>query len=96
LLDYDQQDRKVIIMRPGCYDPLLFKPEDIEKANFMISDTMGLDDEQMFVTGMVIIIDCQGFSLNHLTQKPLALTKKQMYYLQVLVVISGLRGTVGD
>ena len=70
-------------MRPGCFDPMLHKPEDIEKANLMISDTMGWEDEQIFVTGMVIIIDCQGFSLNHLTLKPLALTKKQMYYLQV-------------
>jgi hypothetical protein len=85
LLDYDQHDRKVIIMRPGCFDPMLFKAEDIDKANFMISDTMGREDEQMFVTGMVIIVDVQGFSLNHLTQKPLALFKKQMYFLQVLV-----------
>ncbi|XP_046456586.1 retinol-binding protein pinta-like [Daphnia pulex] len=82
LLDYDQHDRKVIIMRPGCFDPMLFKAEDIDKANFMISDTMGREDEQMFVTGMVIIVDVQGFSLNHLTQKPLALFKKQMYFLQ--------------
>jgi hypothetical protein len=72
-------------MRPGCFDPMLFKAEDIDKANFMISDTMGREDEQMFVTGMVIIVDVQGFSLNHLTQKPLALFKKQMYFLQVLV-----------
>lgn len=72
-------------MRPGCFDPMLFKPEVIDKANFMISDTMGREDEQMFVTGMVIIVDVQGFSLNHLTQKPLALFKKQMYFLQVLV-----------
>ncbi|KAI9559302.1 hypothetical protein GHT06_016091 [Daphnia sinensis] len=82
LPDYDQHGRKVIIIRPGCYDPYRFKPEDIEKANFMISEVMVLDDEQMFVTGMVIIYDCQGYTLNHLTQRPLSLTKKHMYYLQ--------------
>ena len=87
LLDYDQHDRKVIIMRPGCFDPMLHEPEtpqaDIDMTNSMISDTMGWEDEQIFFTRMVIIIDCQGFSLNHLTLKPLALTKNQMFYLQV-------------
>nr|CAH0106714.1 unnamed protein product [Daphnia galeata] len=82
LPDYDQHGRKVIIMRPGCYDPFNFKPEDIEKASFMISDVMVKDDEQLFVTGMVIVYDCQGFTLNHFTQRPLSLTKKHMYYLQ--------------
>ena len=70
-------------MRPGCYDPFNFKPEDIEKASFMISDVMVKDDEQLFITGMVIVYDCQGFTLNHFTQRPLSLTKKHMYYLQV-------------
>ena len=44
--------RRVIIMRPGCYDHNIHKAEDIEKANFMISDIMGFESEQMFVTGM--------------------------------------------
>jgi len=40
-------------MRMGCYDPNKHKAEDIEKANFMISDLMGGDSEQMFVTGIL-------------------------------------------
>ena len=86
LPDYDQHGRKVIVMRPGCYDPFRHKPEDIEKANFMISDVMVLEDEQLFVTGMVIIYDCEGFTMNHFTQRPLSMTKKHMYYLQVLQI----------
>jgi len=82
LLDYDHLGRKVIIMRPGCFDPYLYKPEDVEKANFMVSDVMGLAEEQMFITGIVIIIDLEGYSLGHVTQKPLAVTKKQMHFLQ--------------
>merc|ERR1712071_343417 len=35
LLNYDNLGRKVIIIRPGCYDPYLHKLEDIEKSNFM-------------------------------------------------------------
>ena len=72
-------------MRPGCFDPYLYKPEDVEKANFMVSDVMGLAEEQMFITGIVIIIDLEGYSLGHVTQKPLAVTKKQMHFLQVRI-----------
>jgi len=86
LLDYDHMGRKVIIMRPGCFDPYLHKPEDVEKVNFMVSDVMGLDEEQMFLTGIVIIVDLEGYSLSHVTQRPLAVTKKHMHYLQVTML----------
>ena len=86
MLDYDHMGRKVIIMRPGCFDPYLHKPEDVEKVNFMVSDVMGLDEEQMFLTGIVIIVDLEGYSLSHVTQRPLAVTKKHMHYLQVTML----------
>ena len=57
LLDYDQHDRKVIIMRPGCFDPMLHKPEtpqaDIDMTNLMISDTMGW--EMMIINKKMMI-----------------------------------------
>jgi len=83
LLNYDNLGRKVIIIRPGCFDPYLHRAQDIEKANFMVSDVMGLQDEQLFITGMVIIIDFSGYSFGHLTQRPLAVTKKWLQFLQV-------------
>ena len=83
MLDYDHLGRKVILMRPGCFDPYRHRPEDMDKVSFMVSDVMGLEDEQMFVTGIVIVIDLEGYSLAHVTQRPLALTKKHMRYLQV-------------
>jgi len=83
LLNYDNLGRKVIIIRPGCYDPYLHKLEDIEKSNFMVSDIMGLEDEQLFITGLIIIIDLSGFSFSHLTRRPLNVTKKWLHYLQV-------------
>jgi len=82
LLNYDNLGRKVIIIRPGCFDPYLHRAQDIEKANFMVSDVMGLQDEQLFITGMVIIIDFSGYSFGHLTQRPLAVTKKWLQFLQ--------------
>lgn len=57
LLDYDQHDRKVIFMRPGCFDPMLHKPEtpqaDIDMTNLMISDTMGW--EMMIINKKMMI-----------------------------------------
>jgi len=82
LLDYDQLGRKVIIMRPGCFNAYLHKAEDIEKVSFMVLEIMGLEEEQMFITGMVVIVDLEGYSLSHVTQRPLSVTKKQMKYLQ--------------
>lgn len=73
-------------MRPGCFDPYLHKAEDVEKVSFMVLDVMGLAEEQMFVTGIIIIVDLEGYSLSHVTQKPLAVTKKQMQYLQVIIL----------
>ena len=70
-------------MRPGCFNAYLHKAEDIEKVSFMVLEIMGLEEEQMFITGMVVIVDLEGYSLSHVTQRPLSVTKKQMKYLQV-------------
>jgi len=88
LPDYDSLGRKVIIIRPGCFNPYLRRVEDIEKANFMVSDVMGLEDEQVFITGIVIIIDFDGYSFGHLTRRPLAITMKWLKFLQNAVPIS--------
>jgi len=84
LLEYDQLGRKVIISRPGCFDPYLHKAHDIEKANFMVSEIMGTEDEEIFFRGLVMIIDMEGYSLGHMTQRPLAVTKNHLQFLQVL------------
>jgi len=80
LLEYDQLGRRVIIMRAGSVNPLLHKAEDIEKVSFMVTEVMGGGDEQFYITGLVIIIDMEGFTLDHLTHKPLSITKKQMKF----------------
>jgi len=82
LLEYDQLGRKVIISRPGCFDPYLHKAHDIEKANFMVSEIMGTEDEEIFFRGLVMIIDMEGYSLGHMTQRPLAVTKNHLQFLQ--------------
>ena len=83
LPEYDQLGRRVVIMRSGCANPFIHKAEDVEKVSFMVIDTMGRTDEQFFIAGLVVIVDLEGFTLDHLTQKPLSVIKKQMKFLQV-------------
>jgi len=85
LLEYDHLCRKVIYMRPGCFDPYINKPVVVEKSNFMIGEVMGLLDPTMFITGAVIIIDLEGYNLNHLNQRSLPMIKKYMRYTQEAV-----------
>jgi len=82
LPEYDQLGRRVVIMRSGCANPFIHKAEDVEKVSFMVIDTMGGLDEQFFIAGLVVIVDLEGFTLDHLTQKPLSVIKKQMKFLQ--------------
>ena len=70
-------------MRPGAHDPQRHSYEDVEKANFMVGEVMGVLDEDMFITGAVVIFDFEGFTFNHLNQRSLPLLKKYMRYTQV-------------
>ena len=80
---YDRNGQKVILMRMGCFNPYQVKHEDIEKANFMICEVMGNAEEQFFATGMILVFDLAGYTMAHLTSRPLSLSKKHMRYLQV-------------
>ena len=46
----------------------------------MISEVMSVLDETMFITGIVMIIDLEGFTLSHLMHRPLAIIKKHMRF----------------
>jgi len=75
---YDNKGRKVVIIRPGAHDPAEMKMETVQRASFMVWDIMGDESEQMFITGMVLIFDFDGFTMNHFTQMPPSTVKKLM------------------
>ena len=93
-MEHDQLGRKVIVMRSGIVDPLLHKPEDVEKVSFMVGEVMAKDDEQFPITGIVVIIDMEGFTLDHLTHRPLSITKKQMKFLTVFGLLLIIYSTI--
>ena len=49
----------------------------------MVSEVLGDEDEQLFITGMVVLVDFTGFTMNHVTSTPLSMIKKMMPCFQV-------------
>jgi len=82
LLGYDQLCRKVIVMRPGSFNPAVNKPIIVEKANFMVAEVMCHLDPIMFITGVVLIVDMKGYDVQHMTYRSLPMLKKYMRYTQ--------------
>ncbi len=81
---YDVHGRKVVIIRSGCFNPRDHRPEDLEKANFMVMECLGKQEERVSIGGLVIVIDMEGATMAHIMHKPLPMLKKQMKYIQVI------------
>ena len=47
-------------------------------------------EPNMFITGNVVIVDFDGYSMSHLTHRPLPFLKKQAQFFQVLYLLSHL------
>ncbi|KAK4010343.1 hypothetical protein OUZ56_019489 [Daphnia magna] len=75
---YDHLGRKVLLHRPGVNDPAKCRFEDVQRVGFMVSEILGDEDEQMFIAGMVILVDMTDFSMGHITGTPMAAMKKLM------------------
>lgn len=58
---------RVILGRPGCYDPEKFKMEDVMKSFLLINDLLHEEDDQMIIAGQINIVDLKGASLAHFT-----------------------------
>jgi hypothetical protein len=58
---------RVILGRPGCYDPEKYKMEDVMKSFLLINDLLHEEDDQMLVAGQINIVDLKGSTLAHFT-----------------------------
>lgn len=50
----------------------------------MVWDIMGDEEEQMFITGLVLLFDFTGYTMSHFTQVPLPMVKKLMPCWEVI------------
>eukprot|EP00095_Tigriopus_kingsejongensis_P010031 snap_masked-scaffold231_size243715-processed-gene-1.8 protein:Tk10031 transcript:snap_masked-scaffold231_size243715-processed-gene-1.8-mRNA-1 annotation:"hypothetical protein DAPPUDRAFT_200654" len=80
LRGYDKKGRKVILNRTAPPDSLKYSPEEVMRANMMITSAMVLKeiDFQAQVCGGVIIQDASGTTMGHVTQFSPAVGKKMM------------------
>lgn len=83
---FDDLGRKVFLYRMGCFPPDKVKVEDLEKASGMVAEVLAYEEPLIFVTGVVVVVDFEGYSLGHLTHRPLSFMKKQAKYFQVLTI----------
>ncbi|GAB6024742.1 hypothetical protein CHUAL_009872 [Chamberlinius hualienensis] len=60
-LGYNNDGQRVLLCRPGVYDPTKYKPDDLIKMIFMIFEWLLLD-EQTQICGIVILADANKAS----------------------------------
>jgi hypothetical protein len=57
----------------------------------MIWDVLSDEDEQMFITGVTLVMDFTNFGMNHLTAIPVATVKKLMSCWEVYILINVIK-----
>jgi len=73
---YDQLDRKVVVIRVASHDPDVIVMSAMQKVNFMVFEVMNAAEEQMFITGIVLLFDFGGYTMSHFMALPLSDIKK--------------------
>jgi len=69
---------RVIIIRPGAYDPNKFNVLDTMKLSNMATDLLLRDDDHIVVAGMRVIIDLKNVGIGHFTQMNPSNVKKMV------------------
>lgn len=81
LADRDPQGRPVFILRIGCWKPCDYDYYQLRKANMLCLEHICLD-AAVQVNGLVCILDCRGWGLQHLIAFPISQVRKTIDLLQ--------------
>ncbi|XP_013133477.1 PREDICTED: uncharacterized protein LOC106099464 [Papilio polytes] len=73
---------RIILARPGLYDPSKYSIGEVMSLNAVIQNIMLMDDDNFVVAGGVNIMDLQGITMAHFTQINPVLMKKMSVGLQ--------------
>lgn len=73
---------RLILVRPGIFDPKLYTIQDAMKITTMILDINLNEDDNFVVAGQVCILDLTGVSLKHFSQYNPVFIKKIMTITQ--------------
>lgn len=79
---WSENSPRVILGRPGGYDPNLFKLEDIMKCFILIGDLLHEEDDQMIIAGQINVVDLKGATLAHFSAMTPQMMKKMAMMMQ--------------
>ena len=89
---YDDEHRKVFVLRPDNYDDTKLKKIDIEKANLIVGLMSGEIHEEFCCHQVVMLYDWDSFSFSRLTTENMRLGQKMLQYYQVFQFSPHLNG----
>ncbi|XP_045114535.1 alpha-tocopherol transfer protein-like isoform X3 [Portunus trituberculatus] len=78
----DHQGRRIILSRPGVFDPSTTSIDELSKTMMLLCDIFMEEDETLSVTGMVMVEDFKNFSLSHLAALSPVTVKKMTTLFQ--------------
>lgn len=67
---------RILLIRPGVYDPSKYKIEEIMKISTMVNDILMNEDDNLVIAGQVGILDLQGVTMSHFLQFSPGFAKK--------------------
>lgn len=73
---------RVILIRPGCFDPSLYSIQDAMKVSTMMQDIMINEDDSFVISGQIGILDLSGVNVGHFMQFSPTFVKKMTVMTQ--------------
>lgn len=73
---------RLVLMRGAGLDPDKFTIEDSTKVSMMVNEIMMLEDDNMAVSGIVGVMDMQGFSMSHFAKMQMSFMKKMTMMME--------------
>lgn len=73
---------RILLFRPGCYDPKEFDIVDVFKIYVLFTDYLLLEDDNFVVCGQVGILDLTNVTSEHFSQFNPEIVKKMTYLCQ--------------
>lgn len=72
---------RVVLARPGAFDPNEYDLAELFRATLMILDTCHIIDDNITIAGQINILDAKGVSVAHLSKiNPLFMKKMAMTF----------------
>ncbi|XP_063223464.1 alpha-tocopherol transfer protein-like isoform X2 [Bacillus rossius redtenbacheri] len=78
----DVHGRRIILMRPGKYQPTLDIMHRVNKLTYMMMEILLLEDDYLSIKGMVTLLDLSNVTLGHMTLMTPAMVKKMSTVFQ--------------